>query len=383
VSPCDSFTVSSSAVPNWAELRRDFPALERYVYLNAAAGSPTPRPVAEAVARFYREMESAGGLLWDAWLARREVIRVKVARLVGAEPEEIAFVANASTGMNLVADLLAGEGPVLTDEIEFPTVTLPWIHRGVQVHFVPVVEGVLRLESFSAADAPKAATIAVSHVQYSNGCRQDLDAFGSMKEGRRLVVCGSQSTGAFPVDVRASRIDALATSGHKWLCAGYGASFLYVSREVLDKHPPKSIGWLSVDDAFAFDNQRYTLLSSNRRTEMGCPSFPAIFALGAAVDYLTTIGIDAIAERVLELNMYLTQRLLREGFVVLSPGGPHRSGETLVEEADPRRLERFLRDRAMLVTRKPQGIRISTHFYNNEADIDACVGALQEYRKTL
>jgi selenocysteine lyase/cysteine desulfurase len=251
------------------------------------------------------------------------------------------------------------------------------------VHFVPVVEGVLRLESFAAADAPKAATVAVSHVQFSNGCRQDLDAFGSMKENRRLVVCASQSAGAFPIDVKASRIDALATSGHKWLCAGYGASFLYVSRELLDKHPPRSIGWLSVDDAFSFDNQRYTLLPSNRRTEMGCPAFPAIFALGAAVDYLAAIGIDAIAERVLELNMYLTQRLSREGFVVLSPGGVHRSGETLVEASDPRRLERFLRDRAVLVTRKPQGIRISTHFYNNEADVDACVDALLEYRKTL
>jgi len=369
--------------PTWDELRKDFPALDRYVYLNAAAGSPTPTPVREAVTNFLREMENSGHILWEAWFARREIIRVKAAQLIGADADEIAFVANASTGVNLIADLLAGEGPVLTDEIEFPTVTLPWIHRGVPVHFVPVVEGLLRLESFSMADAPKAATIAISHVQFSNGCRQDLSAFGAIKEGRHFVVCGSQSTGAFPIDVRASRIDAFATSGHKWLCAGYGAGFVYVSRELLSKHAPTSIGWLSVTDPFAFDNRRYTLLDSGRRAETGCPPFAGIFALGAALDYLMGIGIDAIAERVLELNMYLTQRLQREGFAVLSPGGPHRSGETLVEVADPKRLERFLRDRAILVTRKPQGIRISTHFYNNEADVEACVGALGEYRKTL
>jgi selenocysteine lyase/cysteine desulfurase len=116
---------------------------------------------------------------------------------------------------------------------------------------------------------------------------------------------------------------------------------------------------------------------------MGCPAFAEIFALGAALDYLTGIGIEAIAGRVLELNMYLTQRLQREGFQVLSPGGDHRSGETLVEVPDPRRAFRFLRDRAILVTRRAQGLRISTHFYNNEADIDACVGALAEYRKGL
>ena len=67
---------------------------------------------------------------------------------------------------------------MLSDELEFPTVTLPWIHRGVPVHFMPAVEGVLRIESFAASQAPRAATICVSHVQFSNGCRQDLDAFG-------------------------------------------------------------------------------------------------------------------------------------------------------------------------------------------------------------
>jgi cysteine desulfurase/selenocysteine lyase len=367
--------------PQWDELRKDFPALERYVYLNAAAGSPTPTPVREAVAKYLREMETSGDMLWDAWFARREVVRVRAAELIGAEADEIAFVANASTGMNLIADLLAREGPVLTDEIEFPTVTLPWIHRGASVHFLPVVEGVLRLESFAAANAPKAATVLISHVQFSNGCRQDLPAFGAIKEGRRLVVCGSQSTGAFPIDVKRSGIDAFATSGHKWLCAGYGAGFTYMSRELIAKHPPGSIGWLSVENAFAFDNRNYTLLDSNRRTELGCPAFAGIFALGAALDYIGRIGIDAIAERVLDLNMYLTQRLQREGFVVLSPGGAHRSGETLVEVSDPRGAARFLHERAIVVTQKAEGVRISSHFYNNETDIETCVAALVEHRK--
>ena len=367
--------------PQWDELRKDFPALERYVYLNAAAGSPTPTPVREAVTKYLREMETSGDMLWDAWFARREVVRVRVAQLIGAEADEIAFVANASTGMNLIADLLAEEGPVLTDEIEFPTVTLPWVHRGSAVHFLPAVEGMLRLESFAAADAPKAATILISHVQFSNGCRQDLNAFGTIKGGRNFVVCGSQSAGAFPIDVKQSGIDALATSGHKWLCAGYGAGFAYMSRALIAKHPPGSIGWLSVENPFAFDNRTYTLLPSNQRTELGCPAFAGIFALGAAIDYLAKIGIDAIAERVLDLNMYLTQRLEREGFLVLSPGGAHRSGETLVEIGDPRGAVRFLKDRGILVTQKPEGVRISTHFYNNETDIETCLAALVEHRK--
>lgn len=369
--------------PNWRELRKDFPALDRYVYLSAAAGSPTPRPVRETVSRFHLEMEESGDLLWDAWLAQREAVRVKAAQLVKADPDEITFVPNTSTGMNLIADLLGGEGAVLSDELEFPSVTLPWIHRGVAVHFIPAVEGVIHRESFAAADAPRAATIAVSHVQFSNGCRLDLDAFGALKEGRNLVVCGSQSAGAFPVDVRRSRIDAFATAGHKWLCAGYGTGFVYVSREILARHPPKSIGWLSVENAFGFDNRQYKLLASGRRSELGCPAFPAIFALGAALDHAMAIGIEEIAERILELSAYLTVRLDHAGFTVLSPGGDHRSGETLVEVPNPRKAAAFLRERGIVVTRKPQGLRISTHYYNSEEDIDACVAALSDYRSSL
>jgi cysteine desulfurase/selenocysteine lyase len=367
--------------PPWEEIRPDFPALRNHVYLNAAAGSPTPRPVREAVAAFYREQEDGGDVYWDAWMSRREEVREKVARLVGAGADEIAFVPNTSTAMNLVVDLLAGEGAVLSDELEFPTVTIPWLHRGVAVHFLPAVEGVVRLESFAAAQAPRAATIAVSHVQFSNGCRQDLDAFGALKAGRRLVVAGSQGIGAFPVNVARSRIDALASCGNKWLCAGYGAGFLYVSRELLDSHPPRAVGWLSVEDPFDFDNRTYRVLSSNRRVEMGCPAFAGIFALGAAVDYVSGLGLDAIAERILALNMYLTVQLDRNGFTVLSPGGEHRSGQTLCEVADPAGAAAFLRELGILVTEKSRGVRISTHFYNNEEDVDACVRGLVEWRR--
>src|SRR5512135_1998019 len=205
----------------WDDVRRDFPGLAGKAYLNAAATSLVPRPVREVVDAFYRDLEDSGDRHWGRWIEGREAVRQKVARLVGAEPGEIAFVPNTSTGMNLIADLLEADGPVLSDELEFPAVTLPWLHRGVLVRFVPAVEGVLRLESFAEGQAPRAGTIAISHVQYSNGCRQDLEAFGRVKGHRRLVVSGSQSLGVFPVDVKKSRVDALATAGHKWLCAGY------------------------------------------------------------------------------------------------------------------------------------------------------------------
>ncbi|MBN2370554.1 MAG: aminotransferase class V-fold PLP-dependent enzyme [Vicinamibacteria bacterium] len=366
----------------WNELRADFPALGNFVYLNAAAASPTPKPVSEAVTRFYREMEEGGDAFWSEWLARLEEARIKLARFIHAETDEIAFVPNASTGMNLIVDLLGGDGPVLANEMEFPNVTLPWIHRGVPVHFTPTVEGVVRLESYEQTNSPRAATIAVSHVQYSNGCRQDLKDFGSIKAARNLVVAGSQGVGAFPVDVREARIDALTASGHQWLCAGYGAGFMYVNRKIIAERPPLAIGWKSVRRPYEFDNRRYEIVQAARRVEMGCPALGPVFALGAAVHYLMGIGIDLIAERILALNMYLTLQLEREGFEVLSPGGEHRSGQTLCVVENPPATVEFLRENGILVTTKPQGVRISTHYYNNEEDIEACVRGLKAFRQT-
>jgi cysteine desulfurase/selenocysteine lyase len=196
-------------------------------------------------------------------------------------------------------------------------------------------------------------------------------------------VVGSQSAGAFPVNLRRAGIDAFATAGHKWMCAGYGAGFAVIGRELLARRPPRAIGWFSVENPYGFDNRHYRLRPDAARNEIGCPPFAQIFALGAAVDYLSAIGVDAIAERVLALNSYLTDRLREAGIEVLSPGGSFRSGETLCAVPDPPRTARVLRRRRIHVTEKPQGLRIATHFYNDESDVDACVAALAaETRRT-
>jgi len=367
----------------WDEVRRDFPVLERLAYLNAAAIGPIPRPVREAVDQFHRSLEEGGDRDWKQWMDRREEVRARVASFIGAAYEEIAFVPNTSAGMNLIVDMIGPAGAVLSSELEFPTVTLPWLHRGIAVHLLPAADGIVRLESFERSQAPRAATIALSHVQFSNGGRIDLPAFGLIKAHRHLVISGSQSVGAFPIEVRDWEIDALACGGHKWLGAGFGAGFVYISRALLEKYPPRAVGWMSMRNPFAFDNRTIDLLPTNARHEMGCPSFPGIIALGAAVDYLAKVGREAIANRILELNMYLTSRLTMAQFEVLSPPDPQRSGETLCAIPDPPRATEFLRERGVIVTLKPEGIRISTHFYNNEEDIDRCVGALIAYRENL
>ncbi|HEU4597970.1 MAG TPA: aminotransferase class V-fold PLP-dependent enzyme, partial [Pyrinomonadaceae bacterium] len=268
---------------DWRRVRADFPVAARMAYLNSAGAGPVPSCVLEASTQFYRETLESGDRLWDEWLARRERARESVARLINAEPDEIAFTTNTSSGMNLIVDALEGAGEVVSCELEFPVSTIPWMHRGVPVQLVKAREGEMRIEDVLAAAGEREGVICLSHVQYSNGFRADLEALGAHKGRHTLVVNAAQSAGVFPIDVKRMRIDALCSTGHKWMLAGYGSGFVYLSRELLARTRARTISWLAVEDPFVMRNDSYRARTdAAARAEQGCPHFAGIFALGAA-----------------------------------------------------------------------------------------------------
>lgn len=369
---------------DWGKARAEFPVTETYAYLNSAAAGPVSRRVAEAAGQFYRETLESGDRLWEAWLARREQARAAVARLINAEPFEVAFTTNTSTGMNLIVDALEGAGDVVSCELEFPVSTIPWMHRRVRVQLVKAVGGELRTEDLLAAAGAGEGVICLSHVQYSNGFRAPLEEIGASKGRRRLVVNASQSAGVLPVDVKRMRIDALCATGHKWMLAGYGSGFVYLSRELLGRTRPRAVSWMSVEDPFGMRNDSYELRAdAAARAETGCPHFAGVFALGEAARLLLEIGADKIERRALALNRRLTESLADAGWRVLSPLGHEamRSAETLVAAEDPRRVVRHLSSHKVAVTLKPEGFRAATHFFNDEEDIARLVSALDELRR--
>src|SRR6266850_2349329 len=323
---------------NWDEIRRQFPVTERFAYLNSAAAGPVSRASYDAAAGYYEKMMSDGDVHWNRWLADREVVRKKIAQFINAEPEEIAFTTNTSSGMNVIVDALEDRGEVISSELEFPVTTLPWMHRRIPVHLLPSVNGEVRIEDVQGAMTHDTGVIALSHVQFSNGFRIEPERLGEIKGKHALVINASQSAGAFEIDVRRMKIDALCATGHKWLLAGYGSGFVYLSRELLDQSLPRSIGWLSVEHPFEMRNDEFRPRHDTAaRVELGCPHFAGIFSLGASVDLIHELEIANIQARVLELNQMLTSRLAENGWEVLSPlqNERARSAETLVAVAKP------------------------------------------------
>jgi selenocysteine lyase/cysteine desulfurase len=225
--------------------------------------------------------------------------------------------------------------------------------------------------------------IALSHVQFSNGFRLDPAAVGDIKGSHAFVLNASQSAGAFAIDVKRMKIDALCSTGHKWLLSGYGSGFVYLSRELLHESMSHALGWLSVEEPFEMRNDEFRPRhDAAARVELGCPPFAGMFSLGASIDLIREVGRDSIEARALQLNQYLTSSLADHGWQVLSPlrDESMRSAETLVAFDEPAEVVRKLVKGGVIVTEKPEGIRVATHFFNNEDDIDRLIAALIEMR---
>src|SRR6185437_7586366 len=250
------------------------------------------------------------------------------------------------------------------------------MHRRIPVHLVKSIAGVVCADDLRAAMNTRTGIISMSYVQFSNGFRSDLEELGSVKGNHALVVNASQAAGVFEIDVKRMKIDALCATGHKWMRSGYGSGFVYISKKLQAASRQRTIGWLSVQDPYGMRNDEVHLRHDvASRAEIGCLHFAGVFALGASIELMQSIGIESIQARALELNQKLTSQL---GDRVLSPLSEERfrSAETLVAAENPAKVVSDLAQQNILVTEKPQGIRVATDLFNNEDDIERLIRAL-------
>src|SRR5581483_4040865 len=226
----------------WRQYREQFPVTNNLIYLNHAAVAPLPRCAALAMQTLAEDDLQYGSLHYDRWLDAYDGLRVAAARLIGAHRGEIAIVKNTSEGIATVAngfDWHPGDRIVAFRE-EFPANFFPWqlleTHR-CYVEWLSVHD---HLDVIDRACAG-ARLLAISFVQYLSGFRADLNAIGEIcrKHGCFFFVDAIQGMGAFPLDVNAAHIDALAADGHKWLLGPEGCGILYIRKDRQDSIFPR------------------------------------------------------------------------------------------------------------------------------------------------
>ena len=366
--------------------RDAFPACEGRTYLNCAAVAPGSTRVRAAINAWLDDHVAQGNMASGQWWTRAAEARARTAALIGASPEEVAFVRSTSHGLAMVAEGLdwrPGDEVAVASAIEYPSNVYAWKHladRGVRLREIRAVDGAVTPEAVEDAIGPRTRLVAVSSVQFASGHRTDVDAIGRLCRDRDVlfVVDAIQQAGAFPIDVKASGIHAMAACSHKWMLGLLGIGFLYVDRDLLARLRPVLVGWHSVEDPFAFDGTRFDLRADASRLEEAAPSFPLVYGLGAAVEMLLDAGVADVASHITGLLDRAANALEAIGCEV-SPAPEHRAGILMIKPAaDVDALAEACAERNIAVSVRRGRLRLSPHLYNNEDDIDALVELLRD-----
>lgn len=371
-------------------IRRDFPALNDYVYLNSSSISLMPMPVQKLFSEFSDKVNYAGTVSFDeeAEIGSVENTRKAFARLYNCSEDNIAIVTSATEGLCQVAWGLQPKGNILAVDIEFPSDVTAWARvakqTGAKIKFIRVKDrpADLMLEEIISNIDDETSVVSISHAQYSNGLVIDIQALAEYCHSKnvRCIIDAVQSTGVIPIDLSNSKIDALVAGGYKWLCGPFGAAALYISDEMKEIIEPTFVGWRSMRNPYFFDATRYEYNTGLRGYEYSTMSYAAGYALGKSVEYILDIGIDQVNKQAIKISDYLIRELEKIGATILSPREAHKRTGTVLTRFpgfDGEKVASELNRKNVIVSPRFNGTRFSCHFFNNEQDVDKAMVVLK------
>ncbi|MGE0815098.1 MAG: aminotransferase class V-fold PLP-dependent enzyme [Vicinamibacterales bacterium] len=372
--------------------RARFPLLGRRTYVNSCSQGALSLDVERALAAF-TESWHTGGSPWDRWVAEVERLRLAAAALLGASPDEVAIMPNASTAIAAIATGLPFDGPrreVVLGGFEFPTVAHVWLaqaRRGAVVRWAGTPDDAsLPVERYEPCLSERTAIVPVTHVCFRNGYRLDVPRIAARahEAGALVLLDDYQHTGTSPLDVHALGVDVLVTGTLKYLMGPPGIAILYVRRGLLDTLEPLVTGWFGRQDPFAFRLGPLDWSATARRFETGSPPVPNAYAAVAALDLLQAVGVDAAARRIAHLVDRFVTGARDQGFQVATPSDPERRGALVVlRSSDAPALVERLAARGIIASARGTGLRVSFHAYNDDGDVDAVLAALDTERALL
>ncbi|MEO8035334.1 MAG: aminotransferase class V-fold PLP-dependent enzyme [Acidobacteriota bacterium] len=368
-------------------VRNLFPVTRNVIYFNHAAVGPLSTRACQAMERHACDQRDFGALHWREWYAEYVHLRAAAARLIGAQPGEIAIIKNTSEGLSFVAEGLRWNGGdnVVTTSLEFPSNATPWkrlARRGVECRIVPASRGAFTVQDVEQCVDERTRLVTVSSAAFHNGFAPDLDAIGNLCAERRILFCvdAIQSVGALPIDVRRSKIHFLAADGHKWMCGPEGAGIFFVDAAHLDELEVLESGWTNFDRKGKFIDCPIDFLPDSRRFEAGSLNTNGIHGLRAALDLLHEVGLESISAQVLRLAERLASGIEAIGWTLHTPrpigSGIVAATPQVVDGARLMRLHSALEREGIVCAPREGMLRFSPHFYNSDDEVDRVVAGL-------
>jgi cysteine desulfurase / selenocysteine lyase len=346
-----------------------------------------PRCTREAIEAFVRAHSEQGVLGTFPYELKVPEYRARLARFIGASPDEIAFLRSTSGAANILAlgiDWRPGDEILLCDN-EFPANAVPWRgarSRGAKLRFVETARERMTPDVLRRRLTPQTRVVAVSWVSFGDGYRHPLAALAEVahEAGAFFCVDGIQGLGVFPVDVKALGVDAFYGSGAKWLLALQGVAYLYISAAMQERVALAAPGWRSLENMWDFSTALSPIdydrpyVGDASKFEGGTLNFLGALSIATSVDFLERNRRGEVARHVLALTDRLVDGLERTGAELLTPRSPDVSSGivTFMPRAiDPIGLGKRLQREGIVTTYRDNGIRVSPHGYNTFEEIDA------------
>lgn len=370
-------------------IRRDFPALEEWTYLDNAFVGLYPRQVREGYEEFLDKWMnfSAEGTktILTEWLEKAEKVREMVADFIGASPQEIAFTTCTGSGLNIVVNGTKwekGDNVVFPENEHNPLDTATLRRHGVETRAVEVREGWVDLSDLEKAVDDHTRLVQVSQVSYINGFRFDLKGVADIahEHGARVVVDSTQAIGALVTDVKKEGVDYVSAAPYKYLMGPAGLAFLYVKSDLIGKLEPDRIGWKNQIWEGDHAEEPLDATLSAKKFEYGTLHFQGVYGLERSLKYLNDIGMENVERRILQLSSYLWSRLSEIGKKMYTPRGTRSPIVSFYEQDAVETSAKLMEEKVKVTGREAHGghIRVSPHFYNTTEDIDHFIKKLEE-----
>ena len=373
------------------ELRRhEFPVARDKIFLAHAGVCPLPRRVSEAV-RSYADLCTQGDQ--ESWLPALQIrhSRELAARLLHAQPDEIAFVGPTSLALSLIAAGLPWKenDNVLVSFDDYPANVYPWMalaQKRVKVRFLNTREmGCIRPLDVVGQVDEQTRLVALASCHFVSGYRIDLSAIGQELRRRDILFCvdAIQTLGAFSTTVE--HVDFLAADGHKWLLGPCAAGILYARKSLQERLQPTVFGWHNVRCPNYIAQEEMIFPPDARRYEAGTQNLLGLAGLHAAMELLLETGIDNIAAELLRKRRLLVTALQAKGYQVLHADAPSANAGGIVTfyraGSDMAALGEKLEAASIIVSLRMDRsgrkyLRLSPHFYNTDAELQRLLDML-------
>ena len=370
--------------------REEFPVLERKSYLISASLGPISRRARRRLEAYVDDWETIGAPE-PFWFGRifpeiREVKRLH-AGLIGADPSELAITTNVTMALASVLsclDLSGARNRIVLTELDFPTdghVALAQRRRGGEVVFLQSPDGLtVPIESFAQAIDERTAVVIINRVLYRSSALLDVREICRLARdaGAWAVIDDFHGAGIVPIDVHEIGCDFHTTGVLKWLCGGPGLTFLYARKDLIPTLEPTIAGWWSQREPFAFRTTELDFHPTARRLETGTHPAPTAYVAHGGLEIISEVTPERIRDRQGELTDHVIERADAATLEVRTPRDrAKRGGVVNVGVGDQaEKIADALFERDVCVDYRGDGIRVSPHFFNTEADIDSLFDAL-------